>query len=191
MTDVSPESYTPARFVNEATAILRQRGVNDDGFGAVAERLRVLAQQPGILSGENLRALHGSGSTATILHEGEDGTCALMLARFPETEPTPVHNHNSWGIACVVQGRDRYLRWERLDDGTDPERAELRLAEERVLEPGDVVWFHEPPHDIHSQQGIGDAAWELVLFGTNPNLRPRSYFDPERGTVAQAGAMRE
>lgn len=183
--------YTPARFVSEATAILRQYGETDEGFRAVAERLRELARQPGIVSGERLRSLHGSGATATILQEGEDGTCALMLACFPAAAPTPVHNHNSWGIACVVQGRDRYLRWERLDDGADPERAELRLAEEIVLEPGDVVWFHGPPHDIHSQQGIGDDAWELVFFGTNPNLRSRSYFDPERGTVAQAGAMRE
>ncbi|MCA9880232.1 MAG: hypothetical protein KC442_20700 [Thermomicrobiales bacterium] len=184
------QTYTPERFVADATVTLKRLGVTDAGFQEVATYLKYLAQQPGIVSEERLHALHGSGSTATILTEGEDGTCALMLARFPAEAPTPVHNHNSWGIACVVQGRDRYLRWERLDDGHDPDRAELRLAEEQELEPGDVVWFHGPPHDIHSQQGIGEAAWELVFFGKNPNAQPRAYFDPEQGTVSHAEAMR-
>ena len=146
-----PAPYTPADFVHDATALLAEHGATDAGFAAVADRLRHLARQPGLVAGEHLTALHGSGATATILHEGADGTCALMLARFPAEAPTPVHNHNSWGIACVVQGRDRYLRWERLDDGADPDRADLRLAQERILEPGDTVAFHGPPHDIHSQ----------------------------------------
>lgn len=182
------ETYTPADFIAEATAILARLGPTDQGFRAVAERLRALARQPGIAADDRLAALHGSSSSAAILEEGEDGSCALMLARFPAEAPTPVHNHNSWGIACVVRGRDRYLRWERLDDGADPDHADLRLAEERELGPGDVVWFHGPPHDIHSQQGIGEAAWELVLFGKNPNLRPRAYFDPDLGTVSHAAA---
>ena len=185
-----PAPYTPADFVQDATALLAEHGATDAGFAAVADRLRQLARQPGLIDDDRLAALHGSGAAATILHEGSDGTCALMLARFPAEAPTPVHNHNSWGIACVVRGRDRYLRWERLDDGADPDRADLRLAEERVLEPGDTVAFHGPPHDIHSQQGIGDAAWELVFFGKNPNAQPRAYFDPESGAVTYADASR-
>ena len=181
-------AYTPADFVEEATALLADHGATDEGLAAVAERLRRLAGEPGIVSEEELRWLHGSGATATILHEGADGTCALMLARFPAEAPTPVHNHNSGGIACVVRGRDRYLRWERLDDGSDPGRADLRLAEERVLEPGDTVAFHGPPYDIHSQQGIGEAAWELVFFGRNPNVQPRAYFDSGTGAVTYADA---
>jgi predicted metal-dependent enzyme (double-stranded beta helix superfamily) len=185
-----PSDDSPAAFVAEAMEILAQHGPTDEGLRAVGERLRRLARQPGIIREEHLASLHGSGSTATILHEGQDGSCALMLARFPAEAPTPVHNHNSWGVVCVVQGRDRYLRWERLDNGAVPERAELRLADERELAAGDVVFFHGPPHDIHSQQGIDDAAWELVFFGKNPNSQPRAYFDPEAGTVSYASATR-
>ncbi len=111
-----------------------------------------------------------------------------MLACFPAKEPTPVHNHNSWGVVCVVRGTDRYLRWMREDDGADAARARLRLADERILRAGEVIWFHGPPHDIHSQQGIDAPAWELVYFGSNPNSRPRAYFDPDAGTVTYADA---
>jgi hypothetical protein len=177
---------TPEAFVADAEALLRRLGATDAGFAAVAERLRRLAAEPSLMDRPDLAGLHGS-AVASILCEGSDGT-ALMLACFPHEEPTPVHNHNSWGVVCVVRGTDRYLRWQREDDGADPAHARLRLAEERTLRPGDVLWFGEPPHDIHSQQGIGEPAWELVYFGSNPNTRPRAYFDPEAETVTYADA---
>ena len=177
---------TPEAFVADAETLLRRLGATDDGFAAVAERLRRLAAEPSLMDRADLAGLHGSAG-ATILHEGPGGT-TLMLARFPHEQPTPVHNHNSWGVVCVVRGADRYLRWEREDDGADPARARLRLADERTLRAGDVLWFREPPHDIHSQQGIDQPAWELVYFGRNPNTRPRAYFDPEAGTVSYADA---
>jgi hypothetical protein len=177
---------TPEAFVADAETLLRRLGATDAGFAAVAERLRRLAAEPSLMDRAGLAGLHGSAG-ATILHEGAGGT-ALMLACFPHEQPTPVHNHNSWGVVCVVRGTDRYLRWEREDDGADPARARLRLADERTLRAGDVLWFQEPPHDIHSQQGIDQPAWELVYFGCNPNTRPRAYFDPEAGTVSYADA---
>ena len=42
---------------------------------------------------------------------------------------------------------------------------------------------------IHSQQGIGEAAWELVYFGRDPNARPRLYFDPVAGRVEERVAV--
>ena len=175
------QGYTPEAFLAEAERLLERHGAGDAGFAKVAEALRRLAAEPGIADDLSLAGLHGS-SSATILAEGPGGG-ALMLASFPAGDPTPVHDHNSFGVLCVVRGHDRYLRWERLDDGGDPARAELRLAEERALGPGDVLWFGGPPHDIHSQEGVGGPAVELVFFGSNPNLRPRAYFDPAVGTV--------
>jgi hypothetical protein len=149
--------------------------------------LRRLSSGFDLASARGLRALHGTGAAATVLGEGADGG-ALMLGRFPAAAPTPVHNHNSWGVVCVLDGRDHHVAWRRLDDGSDPARAALEIAEERDLGPGDVVWFDGPPHDIHSQQGIGGEAWELIYFGSNPNRAPRAYFDPEAGTVTYATA---
>lgn len=183
-------TYTPRLFLEEARSILAEQGETPHGFAAVGERLRVLGRQPGIIDPARLRDLHGSGATATILAEGPDGRHALMLARFPAAAPTPIHNHNSWGIACVVRGRDRYQSWKRTDDGADPDRARVELVEDRELETGDVVWFGAPPDDIHRQQGIGGDAWELVFFGTNPNRAPRAYFDHEHGTVSHDLPMR-
>ena len=80
----------------------------DDEKGAnrpeIARLRQELARQPGILPNVPLERLHDAGSTATILHQGDDGRGALMLLRLPDDAPTPVHNHNTWGVAVVIQG---------------------------------------------------------------------------------------
>ena len=84
-----------------------------------------------------------------------------------------------------MEGRDEYIQWERLDDGTDPQHSRLRVKYERVLGPGDSVYWHDPPHDIHSQLAIDEVTWELVLFGKNPLRTARQYFDLQSGQVTR------
>ncbi len=156
---------------------------------AIADALRGLVTDVFVGDEPALSSLHGAGAAATVLARASDGP-VLMLARFPSDAPTPVHNHNSWGIVCVVKGRDRYLRWDRLDDGSDPDHARLALAEEVELGVGDVAFLEDPPGDIHSQQGIGGSVWELVFFGHDPDAAPRAYFEPDARTVTYASSAR-
>ena len=151
-----------------ADDLLRADGPSAPTRQAIADAVRRLGQDLRLGPETALSGLHGSSAAATVLARAADGP-VLMLARFPSDAPTPVHNHNSWGIVCVVRGRDRYLRWDRLDDGSDPEHARLTLAAEIELGVGDVAFLEEPPGDIHSQQGIEGPVWELVFFGRDPD----------------------
>ena len=177
------------QFHTRALALLDADDEQGHNRAEIARLLNDLAQQPDILPEVDLARLHGAGSTATILHQGEDGRAALMLLRLPDEAPTPIHNHNTWGVAAVIQGTNRYWRWERLDDLSDPDRAELWLGETFVHGPGEYVLWGDPPHDLHAQQGVNGAAYEFVFFGRNPNLQPRAYFDPETGAVTYAAAV--
>jgi predicted metal-dependent enzyme (double-stranded beta helix superfamily) len=170
----------------EARHAIDEEGVTRAAFGRIHGALRDLAQVPGLLEQTELQGLHGSGAGMAVLaSEGRDGL-TLNLARFPAEAPTPVHDHGTWGVSCIVAGRDRYVQWERLDDGSDPERATVRQVSETILGPGDSASWLDPPHDIHSQQGEGEAAWELILFGRDALQIPRHYFDPETGRVRTA-----
>ena len=57
---------TPERFVADAERLLARLGATEDGFAAVAERLRRLAADPSIVDRAELGTLHGAAG-ATIL----------------------------------------------------------------------------------------------------------------------------
>jgi 3-mercaptopropionate dioxygenase len=167
-----------ADFMAEARGLIAL-GVRENVLQEIGRQLSKASRQPGFVPDTEMRTLHGGESSFTVLRSDPDGL-TLMLARFSPDEETPVHDHSSWGVACVVRGRDRYRHWHHDDEG------HLKVQYERVLKPGDYVVWLDPPHDIHSQQGIDEPALELVLFGKDVTGIPRHYYDPETGKVRTA-----
>jgi predicted metal-dependent enzyme (double-stranded beta helix superfamily) len=167
-----------AEFMTRARDLLAG-GTGEDARENVARLLAAESRKPGFVPDAEMQSLHGGDSTFTVLQSDADGL-TLMLAKFSAVEETPVHDHGSWGIACVVSGRDRYRHY-RVDEG-----GRVNLLYEKELGPGEFVTWPDPPHDIHSQQGVGDPAWELVLFGRDVTRIPRHYHDLETGKVRTA-----
>ncbi len=170
----------------EARRAIDEHGVTETAMRRIQAALHKLAQISGLHDHASFQELHRSGAAASVLaSEGPEGL-TLVFARFPPDAPTPVHDHNTWGVAYVMEGHDRYIHWERLDDGRDSEHAQLRVQYEKALGPGDSVYWLDPPGDIHSQQGENETAWELVLFGKNAMQATRHYFDAATGHVTVA-----
>ena len=96
---------------------------------------------------------------------------------IPRTKMKSLHGGDT--TSAVLQS-DRYRHWRHNDEG------QLKVLYEKELGPGSFVTWLDPPHDIHSQQGIGEPALELVLFGKNTMTIPRNYYDPETGEVRTA-----
>jgi hypothetical protein len=95
-------------FMERASALVADRGLGRATYEAIGAQLSALAEQTDDLDEDRLGGLHGSAS-ATIVGRHADGS-VLMLARFPSESATRIHNHNSWGVVCVVRGRDLYQR---------------------------------------------------------------------------------
>ena len=156
-------------------------GVNSASLSLVGDLLARTFPRPELLPEVGLRAMHQSDSSASVLQSDADGM-TLVLGQFSAAAETPVHDHGAWGIACIVRGSDRYRHY----DPPGMSNAAPQLRFERVLGPGDFVTWLNPPDDIHSQQGIGEPALELVLFGKNVMALPRRYYDLASGRVSTA-----
>ena len=167
-----------ARVMEDSRAILA-RGVTIESLEAIGHRLARAGLHQNLIAGSEMRQMHGGDSSFTVLQTDPDGL-TLVFGRFSAKEETPVHDHGSWGVACVIQGVDRYRHWEIAGDGT------VRLLYERELGPGEFATWLDPPADIHSQQGIAEPALELIMFGKNVMALPRHYYDTKTGEVTTA-----
>ena len=92
------------------------------------------------------------------------------------------HSHRCWVGIAPVRGVETHQKWDavRQDGG----RAELRLADERALVPGDVATL-VPPRDVHNHghvAGSGPSPYSLILLGDDMLLFDREEYDPGRGT---------
>lgn len=180
-------------FMADARTILSE-GPTDDALTRLMAGMRELVRELAVradhqaflsrLSGREAHLYTDTGRRSEVLYTDASGL-TLVRSRFVPDEPTPVHSHGTWGVLGVYAGRDLHRAYRRRDGGTGAGRATLELLEERVLEAGEVALIPHPPHDIHAQQGYGEAAFELVLFGQNAMVIPRLIFDLGQGTARE------
>lgn len=176
--------------MSDARRAIAVHGASKAGLSEIAETMGRLAGTPGLIDGAGLHSIHGNASIGqrVLASDGPEGL-NLYLSKLEPDAKTPVHDHSTWGVVHVLEGRDRHVRWERIDDGSAPDRARLRMVEEIVVGPGQFVYWLPPPRDIHSQEAVGTVVWELVMTGRDLSHATasghRHWFDPEAGTVSQ------
>ena len=126
------------------------------------------------------------GWAVHTLYKEPDYPFAVQLVSWLPGVPSPVHNHATWSVVAVMgesdAGREKNSVWRRVDDGSREGYAEVELAEERLLYPGDVIGF--TPEAIHSvEMEAAPESW-LPTFTFNvygePDYSQRYEFDPDR-----------
>jgi predicted metal-dependent enzyme (double-stranded beta helix superfamily) len=73
-----------------------------------------------------------------------------------------VHDHaHSWTAYGVLDGLEKLERYDRLDNGSKPDFADVRLASIRDGTPGVVDLV--PPYAVHSEKGGPDRSVAVII----------------------------
>jgi len=179
------EQYTIDAFIDDALGILRAHG-NDRA--AVVRALTPLTERvvwdDGLFD-EQHRAEPENGRPRYLYHQEPDGSLQVYVVEFAPGQPTPVHDHVTWGLIGVCGGAQRTARYARVDDGAASGRAELRLISDEVLTRG-AVYPLLPPDDIHRIETVGDTpSYSLHVLGVDLGRQRRHIFDVEHSTVTE------
>jgi predicted metal-dependent enzyme (double-stranded beta helix superfamily) len=182
--------YTMDAFIEDANAIIAESG--DDGAEA-CERLFPLVEKvvwvEGLLD-ESKRVPPESGRSRFYHYRAPDESLLIYVVEFVPDMPTPVHDHVNWGLIGLCGGKQLTTIYERMDDGSDPNTAELKLLEHRVRERGEVHAL-VAPRDIHRRETIGDEpSYSLHVIGGNLTRSRRHIFDVETGRVTPVTGQR-
>ena len=119
----------------------------------------------------------------TVLYKAPDGTLSVLAVVFPEGKPTPVHDHLTWGMVGVYEGRERETKYRRVDDGSREDYAEIVEIGPAEYEPGQVTAF-VPPDDIHRVEAVSSVkSVSIHVYGTDIEELDRHKFDLATGRI--------
>jgi predicted metal-dependent enzyme (double-stranded beta helix superfamily) len=90
-----------------------------------------------------------------------------------------IHNHGTWGVVMVLQGKQKNTFWQRVPTTEFPNKIE-RVGE-RIIEPGDIISF--TTEAIHRIEAVGEEPTiTFNLYGETHGSK-RFQFDFERQTA--------
>ena len=174
----------------DARRIIGEKSVTREALKALSERLVELATQRALFDAADFPPPQpGSGDTSTRyrLNPGEDGFALYLNSLLPGKTTIP-HNHDTWAVIAAIDGAELNRLYRRLDDGRDPDRAQLELAQEVVVRPGVPIAFL--PDDIHSiHVGGAQPTLHFHLYGRPlETLTGRLGFETDTGLVVRYNA---
>lgn len=77
-------------------------------------------------------------------------------------EPTAAHDHGqNYTAYGLLDGHERIVLFERIDDGSRPDRAEVRKTADYVAGPGDI--HLAKPGDIHVELTLGERTAAIIV----------------------------
>jgi predicted metal-dependent enzyme (double-stranded beta helix superfamily) len=174
-----------AATIDRIRAIEAKEGVTRPALEKIrAELLTLAAQEHLFPSSQFPPPPNGEkGSNRYLLQEDPGNRFALYMNALNPGNSTKPHDHTTWAVVVAVDGQELNKVYERADDGSDPEKCELRLREEIMVEPGRGICLM--PEDIHSIHTTGSVPTRhLHMYGLAlEKLDNRKGYDPETGAV--------
>ncbi len=190
MTEISTRAARQAAVaatVDRVRRIERERGVTPAALQSIRAELLALAAQEHLFPATEFPPPppRERGANRYLMQIDADDRFALYLNALNPGNATPPHDHTTWAVVVAVEGRELNRLYERTDDGSEPDRCELRVREEIVVEPGRGICLM--PDDIHSIHTAGDRPTRhLHMYGLAlERLDDRHAFDPHTGEVTR------
>jgi predicted metal-dependent enzyme (double-stranded beta helix superfamily) len=73
-----------------------------------------------------------------------------------------IHDHaHIYTLYGVLDGRERVLRYERLDDGSKPDYAEIRESSDVLVGPGEIDLVK--PYEIHTEITVNERTVAVII----------------------------
>jgi 3-mercaptopropionate dioxygenase len=128
----------------------------------------------------------GTGSVQYLLHQHPQDAYTITATVFAEGYHTTVHDHTAWGLIGVWRGEEREERFARLDDRSDPGRAELNWVGTVLNRPGSVTWLIPPDQEIHRITNLSPfPSLSIHVYGADLNGKPRHQYVLDTGDIKE------
>lgn len=162
--------------VHDMTARLAAAALGSDPMGAVREELEAFRQDLDTVANA-LAYLPGTGGNARQAFY-RTPELSLLKVTFPAGRRTPPHDHGTWAVVAGIEGVERNVRYNRVDDNSRAGYAELEEKHAFDAAPGELVCMKTG--GIHKVTNETDEmTLSLHTYGRHINHTDRAQFNLE------------
>jgi predicted metal-dependent enzyme (double-stranded beta helix superfamily) len=172
-----------ADFIDEVRAIWAANPDNGSRMEAARPALERLVMDQG-LRAHSANWPSTEGRKNLLLYVDPDhGFAVNAVVRVPGRTGN-VHDHgDAWVLYGVLDGTESLERYERLDDGSNPGYAEVRMTSVTTGSQGKVDLV--PPRDIHSEKGGPTRSVAVILRSQKMGEPMQRGYDADAKTVVE------
>ena len=120
---------------------------------------------------------HSGRAQNLLFYEDADYKFVINgLIKNPRSR-TQIHDHaHNWTLYGVLDGHESIERYERLDDGSKPGYAEIRLSENIRVGPGKVDLV--APYQIHAEESGEERTVAIIIRAEKAGGFLQGRYDP-------------
>lgn len=168
------------RFIADVTSLVTTVHDEHELTNSVAELLSALLASGYRLPAELMRPA-GDRHVNYPLHIAPDGSWSMACVVWDMGQQTPVHSHETWGVAGIYAGVEREVRY--LKPSVDGDRPLTPLGE-HDWHSGQVTVCCTTDDDVHAVTAIGDEPTiGIHVYGGDIGTLQRRSYDPVTGSV--------
>jgi predicted metal-dependent enzyme (double-stranded beta helix superfamily) len=117
-----------------------------------------------------------------LLHKDPQNRFVVLSLIWRPGQGTPIHDHSCWGVMGVMENALEETIYERLDDGSRPDYAEIRETQGGQVSAGSTSYLLPPYHEIHAIGNTGDRdAVSIHVYGRD--IDEVNVFEPSSNSV--------
>jgi len=162
---VEAARYTFQDFITDLELITEVEKSDSEKIKKIARKMRLLINGEPFLTRQELQP-RNDHYARHLVHVDRKRRFIVVSLVWGSGQGTPIHDHQTWGVAGVIQNELRVTNYLRLDDKKKPGFADLREASAIVAPPGTVTYVLPPNEEIHKMENSGDdTAISLHVYG--------------------------
>ncbi len=178
-----PDGYSLRPFTQEAEAIVRSSPSEAEVLRGLKPAMQRLLRTPESVPPEAFVPRRDRFAN-NLLYRPKDAVFSVTGGNWAPGQTTPIHDHLTWAVVGVYEGEERESIYRRTDDGSDPKRATLVLASERINAKGHVTVLGRA--GIHRIDNVSTKpSHSIHVDGRDIGTTERHSYDPVSGEIGR------
>ncbi|MBX9971069.1 hypothetical protein H7K06_26480 [Priestia aryabhattai] len=163
-------------FIHDVEQIVQEGGGEETLISKISERMKKLLKLGNVLPTQYMQPQ--PKSALYPLYIAPDESFSIAITVFNVGQPSPTHDHGTWGVIGVVQGVEHEIKYARPSSENEP----LTVLKDRYIQEGEVGICCSSEQDLHQVECASSVPCVGIhVYGRNIGKIERHIYNSQTG----------